>query len=438
MWRKRLQLGLIHTAVAITLVPFTSTLNRVMIYEMGLAATIVTLLVALPYFFSPIQVAVGSYADHHPVLGLRRTPYIALGLVMCVGGAFLAPLAVRLIQAQGWSFATLALSAAAFGSWGMGYNFASVSYLSLASEIDPQGRSRTISTMFFMMILGIIFTAIAVGRIVDPYSPAALQRAFQMVGLVALGTGLVGLAGLEPRLTADAPAEQRYSWRQMAGTVAGNPQARFFFVYLVILLAALLGQDVLLEPFGAQALDLSVQATTRITSIWGVCMLAALMAASWFQTRFSKRGVARVGAWGALVGFVAIAATGLIASPALFYGGIVVLGLGTGLSTVSNLSLMLDMTTPQNVGLYIGAWGMANAISRLIGQVLSGAVRDAISVGLGSPLGGYIVVFLAEALFLFVSVLMLRRIDVSAFQQGAAAESGALMERAALLGEVGS
>src|SRR5688572_22010641 len=72
MWLrlKRIQLGFLHTGVAIALVPFTSTLNRIMINEMGLAATVVTLLVAVPYLFSPIQVAIGSYADRNPIFGL--------------------------------------------------------------------------------------------------------------------------------------------------------------------------------------------------------------------------------------------------------------------------------------------------------------------------------------------------------------------------------
>jgi BCD family chlorophyll transporter-like MFS transporter len=437
MWRKRLQLGLIHTAVAITLVPFTSTLNRVMIYEMGLAATVVTLLVALPYFFSPIQVAIGSYADRNPIAGLRRTPYIVLGLLMCVGGAFLAPLAVAMVDAQGWTWLALALSAVAFGAWGMGYNFAAVSYLSLASEIDEQGRSRTISTMFFMMIVGIIATAATVGHIVDPYSLEALRRAFWTVGAAALGIGLLGLIALEPRTDSAAPAEERHTWGQMLRAVTGNPQARLFFVYLVILLAALLGQDVLLEPFGGQALGLSVEATTRITSIWGTCMLVALVAAGWLQVRFSKRSVALVGAWVALAGFVAIAGSGLAASRGLFYGGIMALGLGTGLSTVANLSLMLDMTAPHNVGLYIGAWGMANAISRLVGQLMSGAVRDALTGLLSNPTYGYVVVFLVEASFILLSLLMLRRVDVAAFREAAPGQPMSLVERAALVGEAG-
>src|SRR4030065_1509205 len=91
MLRKQLQLGLIHVAVAMTLVPINSTLNRVMIKELALSATLVAGLASLPYLFSPIQVAIGSYSDHHPIFGLRRTPYILAGLMLCVLGMVFSP-----------------------------------------------------------------------------------------------------------------------------------------------------------------------------------------------------------------------------------------------------------------------------------------------------------------------------------------------------------
>ena len=91
MLLKRLQLGLIHAAVAMTLVPINSTLNRVMIKELALSATLVAVLASLPYLFSPIQVAIGSYSDRHPLFGLRRTPYILLGLLFCVCLLYTSP-----------------------------------------------------------------------------------------------------------------------------------------------------------------------------------------------------------------------------------------------------------------------------------------------------------------------------------------------------------
>jgi BCD family chlorophyll transporter-like MFS transporter len=72
MFLKRLQLALIHTAVAITLVPINSTLNRVMIFDLHISKTLFTLLAIFPYLLSPIQVAIGSFSDRHPIFGYRR------------------------------------------------------------------------------------------------------------------------------------------------------------------------------------------------------------------------------------------------------------------------------------------------------------------------------------------------------------------------------
>jgi MFS transporter, BCD family, chlorophyll transporter len=55
MFIKRLQLGLIHVAVAMTLVPINSTLNRIMIKELAISATIVAILASLPYLFRPYR-----------------------------------------------------------------------------------------------------------------------------------------------------------------------------------------------------------------------------------------------------------------------------------------------------------------------------------------------------------------------------------------------
>ena len=433
MTRKRLQLGLVHVAVAMTLVPINSTLNRVMIKELGISATLVALFVSLPYLFSPTQMAIGSYADKHPLWGRRRTPYITLGLFLCVGGALLSPHAA-FVLAEDWALG-LGLCFLAFGAWGMGYNFAAVSYLSLASELSGEKeRTRTIATMWFMMIVSIILTAITVSRLVDPYSSAALIRAFRFVGLSALLLGGIGLIRLEePSVLGDGQTPGRHSWGELLRMITGNRQATLFFCYLILLLAAILGQDVLLEPFGGEAFGMPVKATTRITAIWGICVLAALLAAGALASRLGKRSVARWGALGALAGFVFISASGLLVRQEVFYTGVVLLGLGTGLSTVANLSLMLDMTTAGNVGLFIGAWGIADAMARWLGSILGGAVRDVVTQLSGNPLAGYVVVFTIEAVLLLISLLLLRQIDVGAFRQQADRQT--LVERASFMGE---
>jgi BCD family chlorophyll transporter-like MFS transporter len=434
MFLKRIQLGLIHLAVAMTLVPINSTLNRVMIKELAFSATLVAVLASLPYLFSPIQVFIGSFSDRHPVLGWHRTPYIALGLVFCVLGVVLSPLAAFVLAETFWI--GLLFGLVAFGAWGMGFNFATVSYFSLATDISGEkDRGGTISVMFFMMIIGIISTSLLISRLVTPYSPEALVRSFWIVGIAALILGFMGLIKLEKRTSADhVEIEERYSWRVLANTILENKQATTFFIYLLILLIALLGQDILLEPFGGEAFGMAVRETTRITSIWGAFTLIALLAAGVLERRINKRTIAFLGGGIALVGFIFIAASGVFINTTIFYTGVILLGTGTGLSTVSNLSLMLDMTTASRVGLFIGAWGMANAASRLIGALLSGVVRDVLTQVLQNPIFAYVSVFSILALLLLISLLILRRINVSAFRQEA--ETTSVMERATLASDV--
>ncbi len=437
---KSIQLGLIHAAVAMTLVPINSTLNRVMIKELALSATLVALLASLPYLFSPIQVAIGSFSDRHPVFGWRRTPYIALGLVLCVAGVIAAPYAAYQMGENFWL--GLGLGVLTFGAWGMGYNFAAVSYLSLATELaGPKGRSRTISVMFFMMILTIILTSISLSRLLEPYSEAILIQAFRLVGLAALLMGLLGLLGLEKRSDkksfsgeAVQAVKERYSFTAVVRAIRGNSQVILFFWYLILMLVAILGQDILLEPFAAQAFGLPVGATTQITSIWGACFLVTLVLAGVLERKFSKRSLARVGGLGGITAFLLISASGLLANLPVFYLGVVLLGLATGLSTVSNLSLMLDMTVPGSEGLFMGAWGIANAYSRLAGALMSGALRDLSTRLFSSPVMGYILVFVLEALMLLVSLVLLNRIDVNAFQRKARALP--VVERVSLAGDV--
>lgn len=419
--------------MAITLVPINSTLNRVLIKEMAVSATLVAILAILPYLFSPIQVWIGSFSDRHPIGGYRRTPYILFGLLLCVLGVAVSPQVAFLLDQD--RLAGTLLGVLIFGAWGMGYNFSAVSYLSLASEISGEkGRGRTIAVMFVMMIIGIIFTALTVSNLVDPYTPAALQFAFLVVAGAALGLGLIGMIKLEEKVSAQTmPGSENYSWGQMFGAILQNRQATFFFWYLVILLAALLGQDILLEPFGAEAFDMSVKTTTRITSIWGACNLLTLILAGILEGRVQKKTVARWGGWMTLLGFLLIFGSGVLRNSSVFYSGVILLGSGTGLATVSNLSLMLDMTTPANVGLYVGAWGMANALSRLIGTLLSGVVRDVVTELSQSPLSGYLTVFGIEAFFVAVSLAMLGKISVEQFRK---ASGVSVVERAALASDL--
>ena len=434
MFLKRLQLAFIHTAVAMTLVPLMGTLNRVMIFDLGLSKTIFTMIAIFPYLFSPIQVAIGSYADHHPILGYRRTPHILLGLILCATGLGISSFMVSTIQTN-FTLGIL-IGLLAFFLWGMGYHFSAVSYFSLASELSGEkGRGTTIAVMFFMMVFGIITASQVVSRLATEPTFDALSRAFWIVSVSALTLGLLSLIKLEPRVnnSSSNQASKTHTLREMYAAITANPVARAFFIYLLLLLAAILGQDVLLEPFGAQAFGMTIAETSRIVSYSQLLTLIAFFVAGFMEGRVEKKKIAQMGNICAILGFLLIVISGITRSVAIFYAGIMALGFGTGIATVANLSLMFNMTVNEEVGLYIGAWGFSNGLSRLTGLLMAGVVADVATRITGQALSGYLVVFGIEALMLIVAALMLSRIDVNRFKKQA--NEPAFVDKVALAAE---
>ena len=317
MWRKALQLGLLHAAVALLTLPVDDNLNRVMNVELGLSLTLVTALVSLPYLAAPLQVGFGAWADRHPIAGLRRTPYVIIGILVCAAGVALLP--VALLQVGG--SAGIGLAVVGFVLWGLGYNVSTVAYFSMASELfSERSRSRAVAVMYFVMLLSVIAGGIVFSRLVadipDTVEALAgpLTNAIWQVVAVALGLGLLGLIGLEPRTTQAVTTRATLGATQIWGLLVDNRTARRFFLYLILLLIAILGQDAILEPFGGQVLGMPLAETARLRSIYGVCFLVALAFAALLERFLSKRRVAQSAAVFGAVAFALLAASSVSAS----------------------------------------------------------------------------------------------------------------------------
>lgn len=428
-WRKVLQLALIHVGVSITVVPVTSTLNRIMIADMKLSATLVAVLVAFPYLLSPLQVAMGNWTDRHLLWGRRRSPWIVLGGLMASFGSYLTAHAAYLINVD-FTLGLLA-SLATFTIWGMGVNIASVSYLSLVTDMTrgvERWRSRAISVMWTMMILSTIAVSIMLAAILAPtpdiLSPAgeaAVYNAFGAVWLMASALVLFGAARLEAAADPAQVMQNSADSPKIAfQLLIRNPAARRFFIYLLIVLVSIHAQDVLLEPFGAEALGMTASQTSLLTAIWGAGVFITLTGGLAVIRRIGKKPSANIGALVAALAFGLIIVTGLLNLSQLFMGAIFLLGLGGGLMTVSNLSFMLDMTVPEAAGLYVGAWGVAAFVGQAIGSIASGLARDIALQVTGDAVAGYATVFGLEIVGLLVAVLLFRRITVDEFRREAA------------------
>ena len=422
-WRRVAQLTMVHVGVSITVVPVTSTLNRIMISDMKLSAFLVSVLIALPYLLSPLQVAVGNWADHYPLWGRYRSPWIVIGGLLAAFGSYFTAHAAYRIDANFWPGLLMAILI--FAVWGLGVNMASVSYLSLVSELSGGNegwRSRAVSIMWTVMILSTIATSIGLSRMLDPFSLEMLYTSFGVVWLLSCVLILCGAMDLEPARNTDAPPPQNSADNPLLAfqLLSSNPSARRFFIYLVLVLVSIHAQDVLLEPYGADILSMSVSATSRLTSLWGAGVFITLLGGGLFVIRrIGKKRCANIGAAIAALAFILIIVAGLVQMPNFFRASVFLLGLGGGLMTVSNLSFMLEMTVPQAAGLYIGAWGVANFAGQALGSIASGAIRDTMELLTGDVVAGYITVFGLEVLGLLVAIWLFRRISIGEFQRDA-------------------
>ena len=99
-----LRLSLFQVSVGMTLVLLVGTLNRVMIVELGVSASVVAVMLALPLVFAPFRALIGHRSDtHRCALGWRRIPFIWKGTLWQFGGFAIMPFALLVLARQGES-----------------------------------------------------------------------------------------------------------------------------------------------------------------------------------------------------------------------------------------------------------------------------------------------------------------------------------------------
>jgi BCD family chlorophyll transporter-like MFS transporter len=190
-----------------------------------------------------------------------------------------------------------------------------------------------------------------------------------------------------------------------------------------LLLAVALGsvgfsmQDILLEPYGGEVLGLSVSATTGLTALMSLGMLAAFIWAS--RTLSQGRDPIRLAAYGAVVGIFAFAFVVLSAplhSNEMFRLGTFCIGFGSGMFAIGTLTSAMDLAKEHDAGLALGAWGAVQATATGLAIAAGGALRDsvghwaqsgALGPALSGPETGYGAVYHLEILVLFTALVVI-------------------------------
>jgi BCD family chlorophyll transporter-like MFS transporter len=393
-------------------------LNRVMFAEMGLPATLIGFLLAIPPLISPLRLWLGYLSDGRPILGHRRLPYILGGMILAAVGVLCGTLgALWIPRAVVWGVLTTVV---AFLAYGMGKNAMATTFQALIADVfDEQRRSQATATLKAAFILGIIGGSVGLGRLVDPYSPGRLIFVVAGAGLVAIVLSVLGCLGVEPTGQAVEAISRRVRevpFRQTLRLTFQNPQVRLFFFFIGATLLATLSQDIFLEPYGAKLFNMSVGQTARLNVYWGIGTLGSLMLCGMLLVnRLGRKRMAGIGLVVVALAFAGLIIAGCIGKQRLFIGLVLLLGIGSGVSASGALTLMVDFTTPERAGLLMGAWTIAHQLAEVVGNVLGGVLVDVVFALSGSYLAAFGTVFGLEIIAAMVGLALLSGISVSAF-----------------------
>ncbi len=301
-----LRLSLFQVTVAMATVLLVGTLNRVMIVEMGVSATLVAAMIALPFLFAPFRALVGFKSDMHvSAFGWRRVPYLWFGTMMQFAGLAIMPFSLLILSGDGGDVVIGQVAAAlAFLLVGAGLHTTQTAGLALATDLaTSQTRPRVVALMYVVLLIGTIASGFAFSILLADFSAIRLIQVIQGAAVASVLLNIVAIWKQEARGSAPRLADtERRGFMAAWASFASNPGALRFLLAVAFGTAAFNMQDVILEPYGGEVLSLSVSGTTALTALLAIGGLAAFALAA----RALSRDVdpCRLAALGVIVGMV--------------------------------------------------------------------------------------------------------------------------------------
>jgi BCD family chlorophyll transporter-like MFS transporter len=437
------RLSLFQLSVGMVQTLFVGTLNRVMILELSVPASLVAIMLAIPLMVAPFRALVGFRSDsYRSLLGWKRVPFLWIGTLMQFSGLAIMPFALLVLSEHGghgpeWlGYAGTGLS---FLLVGAGAHTTQTAGLALATDVVSEDkRSRVIALMYLMMLLGTLVSALVLEGLLRNFSPLRLIQVIQGTAVFTVACNLVSLWKQEARvvdMVPYQPGERRPMFREAWRTfVAGGSAVR-------LLVASGLGffafnlQDVLLEPYGGEILGMTVSQTTQLTAFMALgAVFSFLIAADVLRRYYDPISMAAVGVLIGICAFAMVTFASGLHSGLMFRLGVLLIGFGEGLFGVGTLSFAMRLRDPSQHGIALGAWGAVFATAEGLSYGLSGVVKDwlthlvsrgALGPGLNTPSVPYTAVYLLEILVLFTTLVALGPLVVRRAQRSGQSDRAA-------------
>ena len=416
-WGGIVRLGLVQTALGSIVVLVTSTLNRVMIVELALAAVLPGALVALHYAVQVTRPRLGYGSD----VGGRRTPWIVGGMAVLALGGFGAACATVLMEQS----LVLGIAAAvlAFVLVGLGVGASGTSLLVLlAKQVAPARRPAAATIVWTMMIMGFVVTASLAGHFLDPFSFTRLLGVTAAVSGIALVLTLLAVYGVEVRSSADAqrpsPTPDAPPFLRALMQVFAEPTARRFAVFVFVSMLAYSAQDLILEPYAGAVFGYTPGESTQLAGVQhggvlaGMVLVALIGGGRRSDGRLRRLTVG--GCIGSAAALVVLGAGGQHAASFPLAPCVFALGFSNGVFAVAAIGSMMSLVgkgRANREGVRMGLWGAAQAIAFGVGGFLGAASVDLMRALVGDPALAYGSVFAAEGLlFVLAATLAVRAV----------------------------
>jgi BCD family chlorophyll transporter-like MFS transporter len=413
-----LRLSLFQVSVGMALTLLVGTLNRVMIVELDVPASLVGIMISLPLLFAPFRAMIGYRSDiHQSALGWRRVPFIWRGTLVQFGGLAIMPFALLVLSGGGESgrvptWVGQIGAGVAFLLVGAGLHTVQTVGLALATDLAPaESRPKVVGLMYVMLLFGMIVSAFLFGAVLADFTPMRLVQVVQASSVATLVLNIAALWKQETRNPARKTTPRREpkfreSWNRF--TEGGQAMRRLCAVGIGTMAFSM--EDVLLEPYGGQILHLTVGSTTKLTATLAIGGLLGFGLAS----RVLSRGADpfRMASYGTLLGlpaFLAVIVAAPLHSAWPFAIGTLLIGFSGGLFGHGTLTATMNNAPKNQTGLALGAWGAVQASAAGLAIALGGIIRDGVAAldlhSAFGPAAGYVSVYGLEIALLLVTLI---------------------------------
>ena len=396
-WIGIVRLGLVQAAIGAIVVMTTSTLNRIMVVELALPASLPGLLVAIHYFVQVIRPRMGFESD----IGGKRTPWIIGGVGLLALGGFGAAIATTLMGVH--LIIGIAAAIVAFFLIGIGVSMSGTSLLALL--------------VWLMMIFGFALTSGIAGKFLDPYSPEKVILISGIISLLACSITVLALYGLEGRdlKHEESSVPQKIPFKKAITDILADPDTKKFTAFIFLSMFAFSAQDLILEPFAGIIFKYSLGETTSLSGIQHSGVLSGMLLVAVCGSSKLRRYFGSLRSWmiyGCLAS--ALAMFGLVIAGILegewpLKLNVYILGLANGAFSIAAIASMMRLAVlggGGKEGVRIGLWGGAQAIAFGLGGLLGATASDLARSIFTNPAFAYSSVFFIEAILFIASAYM--------------------------------